>query len=173
MKSPNLADGQTCTAQLASLGPSGESETKPRLSLLCSEPAIELLHELNNAFAVVVMNAQALDSKLPSYSRAKRYLHEIERSAQRGEALLKRLLQRLAADESGLSADALHQEWLPPVAERAEVVANQSQDACAEGVLSFAPSVPSNQARPVRGAEQGSHGCVTAALVCTSRKGTD
>jgi His Kinase A (phospho-acceptor) domain len=58
----------------------------------------ELLHGLNNALASVLLNAQVMAWKLPSYSRGKRYLHEIERNAQRGGELVKRLLERSQAD---------------------------------------------------------------------------
>jgi hypothetical protein len=44
----------------------------------------ELLHGLNNVFVTMLLNAQVLEWKLPSYSRLKRNLHEIERNAQRG-----------------------------------------------------------------------------------------
>jgi hypothetical protein len=54
----------------------------------------ELLHGLNNALASVLLNAQVMAWKLPSYSRGKRYLHEIERNAQRAGELVKRLLER-------------------------------------------------------------------------------
>lgn len=54
----------------------------------------ELLHVLNNALASVLLNAQVMAWKLPSYSRGKRYLHEIERNAQRAGELVKRLLER-------------------------------------------------------------------------------
>ena len=53
-----------------------------------------MLHGLNNALASVLLNAQVMAWKLPSYSRSKRYLHEIERNAQRGGELVKRLLER-------------------------------------------------------------------------------
>ena len=55
----------------------------------------EILHGLNNVLAGVLLNAQVMEWKLPSYSRSKRYLHEIERNAQRGGELVKRLLGRL------------------------------------------------------------------------------
>ena len=58
----------------------------------------ELLHGLNNALASVLLNAQVMAWKLPSYSRGKRYLHEIERNAQRAGELVKRLLERSQAD---------------------------------------------------------------------------
>ena len=55
----------------------------------------EILHGLNNALASMLLSAQVMEWKLPSYSRSKRYLHEIERNAQRGGELVKQLLARL------------------------------------------------------------------------------
>ena len=55
----------------------------------------EILHGLNNVLASMLLNAQVLEWKLPSYSRSRRYLHEIERNAQRGGELVKRLLEEL------------------------------------------------------------------------------
>lgn len=56
----------------------------------------ELLHGLNNVLVGTLLNAQVMEWKLPSYSRLKRNLHEIERNAQRGGELVKRLLKRLS-----------------------------------------------------------------------------
>jgi len=62
----------------------------------------DTLHELANAVTAVLINAQVLDWKLPPYSRLKRPVREIERHAQRGGALLKRLLRQFEAiGESG------------------------------------------------------------------------
>ena len=58
----------------------------------------EILHGLNNVLASVLLNAQVMEWKLPSYSRSRRYLHEIERIAQRGGELVKRLLGQLEAE---------------------------------------------------------------------------
>jgi len=58
----------------------------------------EILHGLNNVLASVLLNAQVMEWKLPSYSRSKRYLHEIERNAQRGGELVRRLLARLQGE---------------------------------------------------------------------------
>jgi hypothetical protein len=55
----------------------------------------EILHRLNNVLASMLLNAQVMEWKLPSYSRSRRYLHEIERNAQRGGELVKQLLQQL------------------------------------------------------------------------------
>src|SRR5450755_308938 len=54
-----------------------------------------ILHGLNNVLAAMLLNAQVMEWKLPSYSRSRRYLHEIERNAQRGGELVKQLLQQL------------------------------------------------------------------------------
>jgi hypothetical protein len=58
----------------------------------------EILHGLNNVLASMLLNAQVMEWKLPSYSRSRRYLHEIERIAQRGGELVKRLLGQLEAE---------------------------------------------------------------------------
>ena len=70
----------------------------PRSSRAFSGDCADLVHELANTTTVVLMNAQVLAWKLPPYSRLKRPLREIERNAQRGGELMKRLLSRLAAD---------------------------------------------------------------------------
>ena len=64
----------------------------------------ETLHGLNNVLASMLLNAQVLEWKLPSYSRSRRYLHEIERNAQRGGELVKRLMEQIEASYPG----ALH-----------------------------------------------------------------
>ncbi|HEY4960196.1 MAG TPA: histidine kinase dimerization/phospho-acceptor domain-containing protein [Candidatus Limnocylindrales bacterium] len=72
-----------------------------------------ILHGLNNALAAMLLNAQVLEWKLPSYSRSRRYLHEIERNAQRGGALVKQLLGRMEARcEIGLSGCRIDGEGL-------------------------------------------------------------
>ncbi len=53
-----------------------------------------VLHNLNNALVSILLNTQVIEFRLPSYSRLKRNLHEIERSAQRAGMLVKRLLLR-------------------------------------------------------------------------------
>ena len=66
------------------------------------DPAVaELLHELNNVLVSMLLSAQVMEWKLPSYSRLKRNLHEMERNAQRGGELVKRLLQRMSAGSRG------------------------------------------------------------------------
>jgi hypothetical protein len=58
------------------------------------EGCAEVLHELANLMTCVVTNAQVLGWKLPPYSHLKRPIREVERNAQRGGELLKRLMQR-------------------------------------------------------------------------------
>jgi hypothetical protein len=65
-------------------------------SLTCGECA-EVLHEIANLMTGVLVNAQVLGWKLPPYSHLKRPVREVERNAQRGGELLKRLMQRCTA----------------------------------------------------------------------------
>ncbi len=53
----------------------------------------DAMHELANSMTAVLINAQALEWRLPPYSRLKRPAREIELHARRSEALLKRLLR--------------------------------------------------------------------------------
>lgn len=71
------------------------AETARPLRLQCSDCEI-LLHELSNVITGVLMNAQVLQWKLPPYSHLKRSVREVERNAQRGSELLKRLMRPLA-----------------------------------------------------------------------------
>ena len=59
----------------------------------------EILHGLNNVLVSILLNAQLIEWKLPSYSHLRRNVHEIERSAQRAVVLLKRLLSEGRAEE--------------------------------------------------------------------------
>lgn len=59
----------------------------------------EILHGLNNVLVSILLNAQLIEWKLPSYSRLRRNVHEIERSAQRAGALLKRLRAEAGAKD--------------------------------------------------------------------------
>jgi hypothetical protein len=111
---------------------------------------------LNDTFAAVLMNAQVLDGKLPSYSRSKRYIHEIERSAQRGGLLVKRLLDRLPRDGSGTGDNEFGSEKVPPVAERTAVVASQGPTAVTSA-LDFVPSAPAHAAPDFCSAPAGAH----------------
>jgi hypothetical protein len=148
MKSPESGNRQIEVSRVASLGQSGGESAQliAQPSPLATEYCIELLHDLSNTFAAMLLNAQVLDGKLPSYSRAKRYIHEIERSAQRGGMLLKRLLDRLPASGSGAGDAEFGSGKVPPVAERTAVVASQGPNAVADGALDFAPSVAAHAA---------------------------
>ena len=46
----------------------------------------------------ILLNTQVIEWKLPSYSRVKRNLHEVERSAQHGALLVDRLRGTLRTD---------------------------------------------------------------------------
>jgi len=71
------------------------------------EPCCDILHGLNNALVSILLNAQVIEWKLPSYSRLKRNVHEVERSAQRGGLLVQRLRNWL---EMGAAGDSSHLE---------------------------------------------------------------
>jgi hypothetical protein len=149
MKPPESGNRQIEISRVASFleQPGGESaQLTPQPSPLATEYCIELLHELGNSFAAVLLNAQVLDGKMPSYSRSKRYVHEIERSAQRGGVLLKRLLERLPTSASGASDSEFESGRVPPVAERTAVVASQGPNATADGAIDFAPSAAAHAA---------------------------
>jgi len=59
------------------------------------QSCVDIAHQLANVMTAVLMNSQVLDWKLPPYSRLKRLVREIERNAQRGGELLKRLQRQL------------------------------------------------------------------------------
>jgi hypothetical protein len=148
MKSSESGNRQIEIPRVASLGQSGgeSAQLTPQPSPLATEYCVELLHDLGNSFAAVLLNAQVLDGKMPSYSRSKRYVHEIERSAQRGGALLKRLLDRLPADGTGAADREFELGRVPPVAERTAVVASQGPNATGDGAIDFAPSAAAHAA---------------------------
>jgi hypothetical protein len=133
MESPERFHRRTEIRQVASLGqPSGESALNPsQVSPLAFGPCRDSLHDVDNVLAAVLTNAQVLSGKLPSYSRSKRYIHEIERSAQRARVLIKRLLRQVPADDPPSGADESEDETafgsiaVPPVSGSMVVVANQ------------------------------------------------
>ena len=71
------------------------SNHNPMSSAQSTQSCAETVHELANVMTAVLMNSQVLDWKLPPYSRLKRPVREIERHAQRGGELLKRLQRQL------------------------------------------------------------------------------
>jgi hypothetical protein len=100
-------------------------------SPLSCATCMAVLHDLNNVFATVLMNAQVMEGKLPSYSRSKRYIHEIERGVQRGGALVKRLLGRVAAscDSCAETSQCFLQTSGPPVSSSTVLVTSQEPPA--------------------------------------------
>lgn len=79
----------------------------PSLRLQCSD-CEELLHQLANVLTGVLMNAQVLEWKLPPYSHLKRSVRELERNAQRGSEMLRRLTRRLAGSQAGNGEEGLN-----------------------------------------------------------------
>jgi hypothetical protein len=95
---PIPCDNQASQMSSAEQGREGREPGNPRSSRAFRSDCADLVHELANTTTAVLMNAQVLGWKLPPYSRLKRPLREIERNAQRGCELMKRLLSRLAID---------------------------------------------------------------------------
>ena len=159
MRPPESGNLKTNSSNVDSLGQTGGECLQQVLqpSPLATEYCLELLHELNNTFAAVVMNAQVLDGKLPSYSRSKRYIHEIERSAQRGGALLKRLLDRVPVEGTSSVDKEFALGIVPPVAERTAVVASQGPTAASESARDLAPSAAAHAAPDFLAAPAGAH----------------
>jgi hypothetical protein len=99
--------GNDETSQMSSAG-QGREECDPgnrRSSRPFSGDCADLVHELANTTTAVLMNAQVLGWKLPPYSRLKRPVREIERNAQRGGELMRRLLSRLATGATGPASE--------------------------------------------------------------------
>lgn len=108
----------------------------------CAECA-ELQHQLSNAMAGVLVNAQVLQWKLPPYSHLKRLVRQVERNAQRGGELLRRLAQRSAsairepADGGQIPSGrglqgrgrALNRQGPPSVVERSNILPRGHQGA--------------------------------------------
>ncbi len=84
------------------------------LRLQCSD-CEDLLHELSNVVTGVLMNAQVLEWKLPPYSHLKRSVREVERNAQRGSELLKRLMRRLTRVEPKAGSEDVSGEEIEAV----------------------------------------------------------
>lgn len=84
--SEGYASGAACPSQLRSSG--GD----------------DLLHKLSNLITGILLNAQMLEWKLPSYSHLKRSVREVERNAQRSAEILKHLI-RHCSDAEALSSE--------------------------------------------------------------------
>ena len=65
---------------------------EPTEMQVCAEDLGEIMHGLNNVLVSILLNAQFMEWKLPSYSQMRRNTHEIQRSAKRAGVLLKRLV---------------------------------------------------------------------------------
>jgi hypothetical protein len=63
----------------------------------------EIVHGLNNVLVSILLNAQFMEWKLPSYSLMRRNTHEIQRSAKRAGVLLKRLVGHSSAAQEAAS----------------------------------------------------------------------
>jgi hypothetical protein len=133
MKSLEFSNRQVGAERAVSFGPISSEDVQPLAasSPLDWETCIAVLHDLNNTFAAVLMNAQVMECKLPSYSRSKRYIHEIERGAQRGGALVKRLLTRFASQSEPPTAPNRTSlaSSVPPVCNSVAMVATQEPPA--------------------------------------------
>lgn len=102
---PITCDDPTSQLSSAEQGRGECDAGNPRSSRAFHGDCADLVHELANTTTAVLMNAQVLGSKLPPYSHLKRPLREIERNAQRGGELMKRLLSRLAPAEDTRAKD--------------------------------------------------------------------
>jgi len=85
-ESESLVRGESAAEVLGSDG----AEPTVEASSQCEEFG-EILHGLNNVLVSILLNAQLIEWKLPSYSGMRRNVHEVERSAQRGALLVNRL----------------------------------------------------------------------------------
>jgi len=98
---PVFCGDESTQMSSAEQGREGCDPGNPRSSRAFSCDCADLVHELANTTTAVLMNAQVLGWRLPPYSRLKRPLREIERNAQRGGELMKRLLSHLATEAGG------------------------------------------------------------------------
>ncbi len=114
-----------------------------------------LLHDLNTVLGGMLVNAQVMQWKLPTYSHCKRYLREIERSAQRGGSLLNQLMRRLGAleeDRERVSGEA-------PDLTGAMVAVTAQESNSGAGMAATMPRSGTVHAAPVfsRGAIRNTH----------------
>ena len=93
------APEESCPEDLRAAERNGDLPVSPE-----RETCRDIFHGLNNALVSILLNAQVIGWKLPSYSRLKRNVHEVERSAQRGGLLVQRLRNWLETEAAGDSA---------------------------------------------------------------------
>ena len=94
---PDPSDGAWAAISSCGAGEERMADTPRSSPLRCSD-CTDLVHDLANVVTGLSVNAQLLRWKLPPYSRLKRPVLEMERNAQRGGELLKRLLRLLKED---------------------------------------------------------------------------
>lgn len=133
----------------------------------------EILHGLSNVLTSTLLNAQMMEWKLPRYSRTKRYLHEIERNAQRGGELVKRLLGRWQAGCQVNESYTRTYADAPSLASHDAATANRDPDAAIRTAVSArdpaavtAAEMPSH-----REMASASHYSVTPVLATFPKKG--
>ena len=149
MRSPESSNRQIDVERLTSLEQVGDESAEfcAHSSPLTCESCIAVLHDLNNVFAAVLINAQVMECKLPSYSRSKRYIHEIERGAQRGGALVKRWLDHIAGEYDATPMDTgLAGTGVSPASGSVAMVTTQEPTAAEEMVRPIPPSSGANAA---------------------------
>jgi hypothetical protein len=93
--------GERCAVMASSCGDGGGHD----LRAACPSPffaagCADLLQELSNLQTTVLLNTQRLQWMLPRYSRLKRTVVDVARSAQRSNELLKQLQRRCVAGQS-------------------------------------------------------------------------
>jgi hypothetical protein len=125
--------GDSSVAMAPGNGNGEESGARFSRSSHAGQAFTDTLHELANAMTAVLVNAQVLEWKLPPYSRLKRPVREVERHAQRGGELLKRLLHQFEApEEESLEirqqVPALHE----PMLDKTAAVTDPGPDTTAE-----------------------------------------
>ena len=127
--------GDSSVAMAPGNGDGEESGARSSRSSHAGQAFTDTLHEVANAMTAVLVNVEVLEWKLPPYSRLKRPVREVERHAQRGGELLKRLLHQFEApEEESLEirqqVPALHE----PMLDKTAAVTDLGPDTTAEEV---------------------------------------
>lgn len=92
-----------CTGAKADASVTLHRLNTPTAVLTTPEDLSEIVHGLNNVLVSILLNAQFMEWKLPSYSLMRRNTHEIQRSAKRAGVLLKRLVSHSNAGQDAAS----------------------------------------------------------------------
>ncbi len=137
-------NGNASEAMAPSNGEGGERDAKtPRSSHAGCSGCADTVHELANAMTAVLINAQVLEWKLPPYSRMKRPVREIERHAQRGGVLLKRLLRHFEPDPAAEEGGNELCGQVPCLPGTVAALTAQGPEATAAGPVKLPPLKPS------------------------------